>query len=192
MRKEIVMTARAVFQHGLTFGLGFLVRPCCVVPAVMAVLGLSGAGFAATIAPYRGWFLVLAAGFFGVSFYFNFLRNHNWAGMVVWALSALVAAGLLLGPALGQAAPDLPQPIEEYRLMATETTDIPVQGMACQACARRLEKVLSQTPGVATARVDFENKQAHLVHAPAQVDRPGLEERVREAGFAPHPASNGE
>ena len=31
---------------------------CCLVPAALAVLGMSGAGFAARFAPYRTYFLI--------------------------------------------------------------------------------------------------------------------------------------
>ena len=89
---------RRALRHMLSFVIGFLVRPCCSIPLLLAVLGVSGAGIAAALAPYRLWFLLMASGFFSVSFYWNFIRSRNRAGMVVWALSVLVAVAILLGP----------------------------------------------------------------------------------------------
>ena len=182
------MLATSALNHALTFTAGFLVRPCCVIPAALAVIGASGAGVAAAVAPYRPWFLLIAAIFFGASFYWNFIRNRNRAGMAVWAASLIIAALLLVPgcePRNGPVAADQATEAREEENTDMQSITIPVKGMACGACANRLEKALSQTPGVSEARVDFDVKQAHVKHDPAQVELPALEKRIREAGFEP-------
>lgn len=41
---------------------------CCALPLTLIALGLGGASFAATIAPYRWLFLILAVVMFGLAF----------------------------------------------------------------------------------------------------------------------------
>ena len=91
---------KAVLQHILTFAASFAVRPCCAIPAALALLGLGGTGIAAALVPYRPLFVGLAVLLFSASFYWNFIRNRNRAGMIVWGLSVSIAGGLLLGPEL--------------------------------------------------------------------------------------------
>ena len=167
------MIARSGLQHALTFSAGFLVRPCCVIPAALAVAGASGAGVAAAVAPYRPWFLLIAVALFGASFYWNFIRNRNRAGMAVWALSAVIAA-LLLAPACepqnAPVVPDQSTETHEVENADMQSITIPIKGMACGACARRLEKALAQAPGVAQAQVDFDAKRAEVTYASGQSD----------------------
>ena len=46
----------------------FAASACCTGPLILASLGLGGIGFAAALAPYRGVFLALTAGFLIVAF----------------------------------------------------------------------------------------------------------------------------
>jgi len=181
-------------KHGATFLAGFLVRPCCVLPAALAVVGTSGAGVASVIAPYRPWFLAMAVVFFGVSFYWNFVRNHNRAGMAVWGVSVLIAGALLLGPymPMTNSATNDAVSIKEISAMANDTNsdttsrtfEVPITGMACNACARRLEKGLNKTNGVNRAQVSFENSRAYIVcDGESPCDPQRIEEVVAQAGF---------
>jgi copper chaperone CopZ len=181
------MTGKNVIQLGLHLVAGFLVRPCCLIPMALAVLGASGVGVAAALAPYRLWFLVLAAGFFSVSFYWNFIRNRNRAGMVVWGLSVLIAGVFLFGPRIAEAFTPVRPAHEERNLMTEGLTkvEIPVEGMACQACARRLERVLGRTEGIVEVQVGFEDGRTYAIYDPHHLDLPRLGELIRRAGFTP-------
>ena len=177
---------KAALHHGFSFVAGFMVRPCCVIPAALAVLGLSGAGIAAAIVPYRSWFLLMAVAFFSVSFYWNFIRNHNRPGMVVWSLSVLLAGAILMGPELRAALNPEPQPKEQTLMTTTHDLvqqNVPVQGMACDACARRLQRVLENTPGIADASVSFKSKQAQVMYDPQRVNPATIAQRIGGAGF---------
>ncbi len=60
---------------------------------------------------------------------------------------------------------------------------LPVIGMTCAACARRVEKALSKTEGVSGANVNFATGKASVVYDPVAV-RPGkLVEVVEKAGY---------
>lgn len=63
---------------------------------------------------------------------------------------------------------------------------VAVKGMACSACAHRLQKVLSKMPGVEKAEVRLEKEQAILLlAAEAKISDKQIEETVRNAGFVP-------
>lgn len=181
-----------VARHSLTFLAGFLMRPCCAIPAALALLGLGGAGVAAALEPFRPWFLLLAVATFSVSFYLNFIRNRNRAGMTVWAFSVLIAGALLAGPELWAQTASSGESKKETIAMSTdlESVNMHVNGMACNACAGRLERVLAEMPGVSQASVKFETKQARVSYDAGKVRPEQITERIRKAGFEVEPPSS--
>lgn len=66
--------------------------------------------------------------------------------------------------------------------MDTETRVFHVEGMTCSACSARVEKVLSQVPGVAAAHVNLALERATLTVAPG-VEGNALSGPVAAAGY---------
>ena len=64
----------------------------------------------------------------------------------------------------------------------TETRVFHVEGMTCSACSARVEKVLSQVPGVAAAHVNLALERATLTVAPS-VEGNALSGPVAAAGY---------
>src|SRR5918998_3987115 len=60
---------------------------------------------------------------------------------------------------------------------------LPVSGMTCAACARRVEKAISGTAGVRAANVNLATEKATVEYDPASVGLPGLVEAVEGAGY---------
>jgi P-type Cu+ transporter len=58
-----------------------------------------------------------------------------------------------------------------------------IGGMTCAACATRLERVLSRTPGVGQATVNLASERAAVLFDPAQVQLGELVRRIEAAGF---------
>ena len=64
------------------------------------------------------------------------------------------------------------------------TTSFTVYGMVCEAnCAKRIEKVLSETEGVINASVDFEGKLATVKYDSDITDEDIIKEHVTNMGF---------
>ena len=63
------------------------------------------------------------------------------------------------------------------------TTDLPVAGMSCAACAARIEKVLGRIDGVIEPQVNYGSASARIRHLP-QVSRQELVDAVGRAGFS--------
>ena len=64
-------------------------------------------------------------------------------------------------------------------------TSIAIRGMSCAACAARLEKVLTQQPGVTSASVNFATEKAHIVYDADQIRLPAIKELITKTGFEP-------
>ena len=60
---------------------------------------------------------------------------------------------------------------------------IPIVGMHCAGCALRIEKTLTETPGVRAARVNFGTESAIVEFDPDAVPADELRRRVREIGY---------
>src|SRR5215213_2032407 len=74
-----------------------------------------------------------------------------------------------------------------------ETTDekgrlarinIPVSGMTCASCVRRVERALSKKDGVAQASVNFAAEKASLAYDPVATSPDELIEAIRDAGYS--------
>ena len=66
---------------------------------------------------------------------------------------------------------------------STEITLL-IEGMACDACASRVEKELRGIDGVQRATVDFASSRARVVFDPARVTPERIDETVDTLGFA--------
>jgi P-type Cu+ transporter len=60
---------------------------------------------------------------------------------------------------------------------------IPVVGMTCASCVRRVERTLSEKEGVAEASVNFAAEKASVTYEPAATNPDDLIEAIRDAGY---------
>src|SRR5699024_4134286 len=67
--------------------------------------------------------------------------------------------------------------------VATESTDLAVEGMSCASCVGRIEKALVEVPGVLEAQVNLATEKAQVRHVAGPVDAAALEAAVRAAGY---------
>ena len=68
-------------------------------------------------------------------------------------------------------------------MTTTSTVRLDITGMTCAACATRVERALSRTPGVLRATVNLALERADIAVAPDGPDRAALAEAVRGAGY---------
>ncbi len=61
--------------------------------------------------------------------------------------------------------------------------DLPVEGMTCAACASRIARTLSRTPGVADAEVNYATARARVVFDPGEVDEAFLRTKIEGLGY---------
>lgn len=61
--------------------------------------------------------------------------------------------------------------------------DLKIEGMHCDGCAKRLEKVLNNIEGVESAKVSFNDKCASVEYTEENVSIEELKEAIVDAGF---------
>jgi len=66
---------------------------------------------------------------------------------------------------------------------AGERIDLPITGMTCAACARRIERKLSKAPGVRQAGVNFATSRATVEYDPQRTGVRQLIETVKDVGY---------
>lgn len=66
---------------------------------------------------------------------------------------------------------------------AGERVELPITGMTCAACARRIERKLSKSPGVTRAGVNFATSRATVEYDPQATHVRRLIEAVKEVGY---------
>lgn len=64
-----------------------------------------------------------------------------------------------------------------------ERVDLPITGLSCASCARRVEQQLGTVPGVAFAGVNFATARATIEYDPTQAGLLTLIETVRKTGY---------
>src|SRR6266545_2177138 len=60
---------------------------------------------------------------------------------------------------------------------------LPITGMTCASCVRRVEKALAKVPGVADASVNLATERARVAFDPAQASAADLRAAVEKAGY---------
>lgn len=139
---------------------------CCLIPAALTVVGVSGAGFASKFAPYRIHFLVVTAVALAVGFWFAYRRQKDACGCGVqqsrkaarvglW-ITTLIAIALTAYPLLGNGNASAGSVEAE----AKESLQLNVIGMDCEECTGTIANAIKQVPGVVSATVDFESGSA--------------------------------
>ncbi len=168
----------------------FAASACCLLPAVLALAGLSGAAFGAVLAPYRVLLLAATGLALAVGFWLVYRRPKDACGcpaprarraarIALWitaaAAVALAAYPLLAG---GYASAG------STEASARATLRLKVSGMDCAECTGAIAGRLRKVPGVVSASVDYDSGLAIIRHD----DRAGATEAaiaaVRDAGYS--------
>lgn len=74
------------------------------------------------------------------------------------------------------------------KLEEVQVLSLKVEGMRCENCAARLERLLEKAPGVANATVDFSTGEAAIEASGEQLESSGIISVVEEAGFTATPS----
>ena len=93
-------------------------------------------------------------------------------------------------PAETLSAPPLPAPTPAPRPTEQATpgaVTLPIAGMTCASCVRRVERALGKAPGVRAATVNLATERAHVTVDPGAADLDGLRAAVERAGYTVGP-----
>lgn len=163
---------------------------CCLVPAVMAIVGISGAGFAARFTPYRPYFLIATGIALAAGFWFAYRpltdacgcavpRRRGTARLALW-ITTLLTIALAAYPLFGSGNVTAGSTETE----AKATLHLKVTGMDCKECTAGIAKHLRQVPGVVSATVDFESGDALVRYDGRPAMATAAIKAVEDAGFS--------
>ncbi len=91
------------------------------------------------------------------------------------------------------ARPEDPQEVEAFRGAVRDgkggqsELDLYVEGIRCASCVWLNERLLTRTPGVTFARVNYATHRARIRFDPARVELAAVLGRIRSAGYLPKP-----
>ena len=163
---------------------------CCLVPAILAIVGVSGAGVASTLAPLRPYFLVATAIALGTGFWFIYRpsqavddcgcgtpKSRRWSRVGLW-LSTVLIIGIAGYPLVFDATASV-----HGTARGVAETKLHVTGMDCKACTKTLAKRLARVAGVATVDVDYDHALAIVTHDGKRDLSKELVEAIEDAGY---------
>ena len=78
-------------------------------------------------------------------------------------------------------APAVAEPIADAPASGEMT--LPVEGMTCASCVRRIEKALAKVEGVSSANVNLATEKAHVIFDPAKTGLDQFKAAVERAGY---------
>ncbi len=168
---------------------------CCVLPAVLALVGVSGLGAAAALEAYRPIFLAVAAVFLGLGFYFVYrkpkaqiagegdacgcpapaARRRGKSMLWLGALAVLLFAGY---PYIAGATAQTEKAGDTALTTGAKQASLQIEGMTCESCVTRIVTALTETPGVVKASVEFDEESASITYDPNQVSPEALAKAV--------------
>jgi P-type Cu+ transporter len=67
--------------------------------------------------------------------------------------------------------------------VVTDTVTLPVQGMTCASCVKRIEDALRDTDGVIDASVNLATERVTIKYSPTEVTLPDLKKTITGAGY---------
>jgi copper chaperone CopZ len=139
---------------------------CCLIPAALAIVGVSGAGFASKFAPYRIPFLIATGVALAAGFWFAYRPQKDECGCAtptsrktarigLW-ITALLTVALAAYPMLGNRNATA----GSAEAQAKASLNLNVIGMDCKECTSTIASAIKKVPGVVSVNVDFESGNA--------------------------------
>ncbi|MBA3438648.1 MAG: heavy-metal-associated domain-containing protein [Pyrinomonadaceae bacterium] len=98
------------------------------------------------------------------------------AAVLVLATIAGVSALIVRAQRTGDAA-------TSTSAVKTERVIVGIEGMHCGSCASGIKAMLKRTPGVVSAEVNFESKEANVEYDPAGTSREKIVEAITNMGY---------
>jgi len=176
---------------------GLLASICCILPVLAIVGGISG--FSASLswfAPLRPYLIIMAILSLGFAWWrkfdsdaecncavdekAKFLRSRYFLGVVTIIVAMMVAfpwySGIFYGGAKKQQV--------AYAKEKLQVVEFTISGMTCNGCAGRVKRDIENLPGVVTADVSYENKNAVVTFDHAQVKASEIQTVIRSTGYS--------
>jgi mercuric ion transport protein len=187
----------------------FAASACCVGPLLFVVLGLGAFGAAAALETARPYLLGAAVLMLAFGFYRTYFRRAEVCApggqcstpgvsrvsrISLWLATTAVLAFAFSPYYVGTLADRLrPARQPEVERSAASQTSPPeasssratfkVTGMTCAGCATTIRIALERTPGVRSAEVSYDRREAVVEYDPGAVTPEKLRDAINETGY---------
>lgn len=169
---------------------------CCLGPAVLAVIGISGVGLAAALEPYRPVLLAITGALLAVGFVLIYRRPRSApdcacpasraarSGRLMLWVATLLVVGFAAYPYLAGARARRTAAGPTAAVPGAVTTTFRVEGMSCRGCVTSVTDALAAVDGVIHADVDYERAVAAVTYDPTRTDPARLSAAIEGAGYS--------
>lgn len=174
---------------------------CCLVPAALAIFGVSGAGFALEFAPFRPLLLGITGILLAVGFYLTYRKpktagietsdndacgcavpRASRAGKVMLWGATIMAVAFAIYPYVAVAGSEK-SANHAANAQDAATTTLHIGGMTCEACAGHVTEALKKVDGVISSTVDYGSANATIIYDPRKVTQVGMITAIEAAGY---------
>lgn len=177
---------------------------CCIGPLVAVLLGASGFAASAVFEKWRPVFLGVTFSLLALAWYLTYRKPKaacaegsacatkpvsKWNKMVLWFATGVV---LLMAafPSLSSAIlrgtqSNAPVAVADGK---SAVLKVKIPSMDCAACAVSIQTKLRKQPGVVTAQVSYDRKEAVVQYDATKVSPQDVIARIDETGFKAEPA----
>lgn len=160
---------------------------CCIGPAMLALIGLSGAALSAALAPWRPVFLVITGMLVAIGLYLAFRRRPADAcgcpaprtrrvGRSLMVIVAAVAVALAAYPWFL----DADRRGGGSTANATAIARVEIDGITCAECADGIVRKLARVRGVGDVAIDTDRGLATIHYDPASTNPEALATAISE------------
>jgi mercuric ion transport protein len=176
---------------------------CCIVPAVLALVGVSGLGFAAAFETYRPAFLVVAGLLLGLGFFVTYRRTARSrdacgceqpraarSGRAMLWIATVLVVGFAAYPYIAGAVATTSRRGSADDIQHAARVQIAIEGMTCRGCASAITDALAKVPGVIRADVSYPDRLATVSYNPGKVAPDAFVAAIDEIGYSAHIASS--
>ncbi len=185
----------------------FAASACCLGPAILAIVGVSGVGFASALEPYRPVFLVITATLLGVGFYASYRKPRALATSspapatgaapdacgcemprasragrkLLWGATvlALLFAAYPYAASAWSSSGAGPSAVADGAAVA----NVRVEGMTCRACSAGVVDAVTKVAGVVHADVDYDAARARVTYDPTRVQPEAVVRAIDALGY---------
>ncbi len=147
-----------------------LASSCCIVPLILAGLGIGSIGIFSSLEKYRLMFIIITFALVGMAFYLTYRKKKNdeccdinkvkmdrIKKIALWTITA-VAVGLLLFPYVYGTFSKSPSGVpvsDDLKKIVIE-----IKGMTCEACAQSINSAISKIQDVSAVNISLEKGEA--------------------------------
>jgi len=169
---------------GIGIGSGIIASICCLGPAFIVLLGLSGLSAALSLTQFQPYFIALSIVFMAGAIWVYLRRKNqghcdmhvvqkNKRFIAVVALTMVIFYVMTLYVVMPLVTPHIygtfgdntnPKPPQKLRQVT-----LSIQGMTCPSCADAVESLLKQNEGIVSASVNYYQGTGIVVYEPSKI-----------------------